>query len=229
MQAAADQQSQPLETEVRSPEQDVGAATGAAGVGPLGPGVAALPATAGQVLSNADVVKAATKALSAVGSGGRGAGSSSSSGLMIDGFLVPPHVLQALQVHSVADVAAVTRALTYLFACTHVCLHLLSVHRRCCHFTGSSLRLIELCKELCKSLGVPGGVTYLALQRAATGSAGATTAGGPQPGCCTAAACSAGHRGSASPAGCCQPRLGCASFRSQTSCFPTQLCRWWFA
>jgi uncharacterized coiled-coil protein SlyX len=97
MEPAADQQIQHLETEARPPDQDVGAASGAAETKPLGSGMAAVPVTAEQVLSSAEVVKAATKALSTAGTSGRGAGSSFSSGLMIDGFLVPPHVLQALQ------------------------------------------------------------------------------------------------------------------------------------
>lgn len=98
MQPKVDQQKQHQDTGSQPSEQDVGAATSGPGISPSVPAAASTAATAGQGLSSADIVKAATKALSAVDSGGRGAGSSLSSGLMIDGFLVPPHVLQALQV-----------------------------------------------------------------------------------------------------------------------------------
>lgn len=122
MKTTAEQQSQHQETGSQPSEQDVGAATSGPGISPSVPATASTPATAGQGLSSADMVKAATKALSAVGSGGRGAGSSLSSGLMIDGFLVPPHVLQALQVCASAR-KATQQSDPYIYAstCMHAC------------------------------------------------------------------------------------------------------------
>jgi hypothetical protein len=101
MQADAAQQSQDVESGGSPPQRDASAAASAAGSSAPVSGTSSLPAAAGQAqMSSADLVRAATKALNAAGSGSRGAtaGSSASSGLMIDGFLVPPHVLQALQV-----------------------------------------------------------------------------------------------------------------------------------